>query len=307
MSAPGQSGLAGPGIRVTTEALIAQRAAVLQATRGDIPVSAMPGGFAIRKRGNGQVIADSRAYIHGDDMRHVDRGATARTGKLHVRTFHEERDRVTFLVADFRPSMLWGMRRALRSVAAAEALAWLGWQAIESGGRVGLLAITAQETFIVRTQGRLRGMLAVIGGMVRAHDRALADASSDAARSSQNGTTMSDPPLDQALGGLGRIVPRGASVVIASALDSRGDGFDAALGRLSQHRTPRFVLIEDRALQELPAGHYPVRLTNGQRLRAVFRGHGALAPPDPGLAGYDLIRLDAGVSARDTLAGMVRG
>lgn len=295
--------LAGPGIRVTTDGLIAQRAAVLQAARGDIPVSAMPGGFAIRKRGNGQVIADSRAYIHGDDMRHVDRGATARTGKLHVRTFHEERDRVTFLVADFRPSMLWGMRRALRSVAAAEALAWIGWQAIEAGGRVGLLAITAQETVIVRTQGRLRGMLAVIGGMVRAHDRALSDASSGA----NKGAALSDPPLDLALSGLNRIVPRGASVVIASALDSRGTGFDAALGRLGQHRTPRFVLIEDRAMQELPAGHYPVRLSSGQRLRAVFRGQGTISAPDPGIAGYDMIRVDAGVSARDTLAGTVRG
>ena len=37
------------------------------------------------------------------------------------RTFHAERDRTVILIADFRPSMLWGTRRTLRSVAAAEA------------------------------------------------------------------------------------------------------------------------------------------------------------------------------------------
>ncbi|TXM93858.1 DUF58 domain-containing protein, partial [Methylobacterium sp. WL122] len=62
----------------------------------------------------------------GDDRRHIDRNATARTGILHVRTHHDERDRAVVLLADFRPSMLFGTRRALRSVAAAEALASLG-------------------------------------------------------------------------------------------------------------------------------------------------------------------------------------
>ncbi|MCB1311231.1 MAG: DUF58 domain-containing protein [Sedimentitalea sp.] len=295
--------LAGAGVRVGAEALIAERAAALRALGGAGPVSALPGGFAVRKRGQGQVIADSRPYIQGDEMRHVDRGATARTGTLHVRTFHEERDRVSFLVADFRPSMLWGMRRALRSVAAAEALAYLGWQAVESGGRVGLLALTAGETVVLRSRGRLRGMLAVIGGLVRAHDRALAEAR----RAAETGIASADPPLDAMLTGLGRIVPRGASVIVASALDSRGAGFEAALGRLAQHRTPRFVLIEDAALQDLPAGHYPIRTPDGRRLGAVLSGQGAPAPRDPGIGPYEVIRVDAGRPAREALARAARG
>ncbi len=301
MSLPADMEPQGDGTCVTAEGLIAQRTAVLQTPRRMVPVSALPGGFAIRKRGQGQAIADSRPYIHGDDVRHVDRGATARSGTLHVRTFHEERDRVSFLVADFRPSMLWGMRRAFRSVAAAEALAWLGWQAVEAGGRVGLLAVTGQDQVIVRTQGGVRGMLAVIGGLVRAHDAAMADALAAPERSG-TAALFADPPLDEALSGLHRIVPRGASVTIASALDSLGPDFGSVIGVLAQHRIPRFMVIEDRALQDLPAGHYPMRGPDGARRSARFRQTSEVAEAPALIAGYDMLRLDAGVPPREALA-----
>ncbi|WP_102106558.1 DUF58 domain-containing protein [Oceaniglobus roseus] len=286
-------GLSGTGVTLGAAELIALRGAVAEQRRGPVRPSSLPGGFALRKRGQGQVIADNRAYVHGDDLRHLDRGATARTGVLHVRTFHEERDRVSFLVADFRPSMLWGMKRALRSVAAAEALAWLGWQAVDAGGRVGLMALTGESRVIVRTQSRTRGMLAVIGGMVRAHAAALSAAG--------RGQVQDDPPLDRALEDLGRIVPRGASVIIASALDARGPGFDTALGELSQHRTPQFLLIGDGALEDLPAGYYPLSAPGGGRFRALFRGRTAAADPAASLAGYDVARIDAGEPVAEAL------
>ncbi|PIL21498.1 hypothetical protein P775_03965, partial [Puniceibacterium antarcticum] len=154
-----------PGIALRAEALIAMRAGT-GAQEG--PLSALPGGFVTKRRGHGQEVADVRAYVAGDDIRHLDRGATARTGALHVRQFQEERDRVTLLVADFRPCMLWGTRRAFRSVAAAEALAMIGWRGVAEGGRVGLFALGAGDPVVVPVRGRVRGMLGVIGGMVRA-------------------------------------------------------------------------------------------------------------------------------------------
>ncbi|PUB19426.1 DUF58 domain-containing protein [Yoonia sediminilitoris] len=292
--------IAADGTRVTASGLIATRDAVSQHAGQIPPTSALPGGYAIRKRGQGTVIADSRIYMHGDDMRYVDRGATARTGHLHVRTFHEERDQVSFLVADFRPAMLWGMRRAFRSVAAAEALSWLGWQAVARGGRVGLMAITSSEPVIVRTRGGTRGMLAVIGGLVRAHDAAMDSAQARAADHS----FAADPPLDQALAGLQRIVPRGASVIIASALDSVGTDFDSVIGQLSQHRAPRFLLIEDQALHNLPAGHYPLHGPDGNRRAARFRKSGTARGLPESLANHDVARIDAGMPPRDAMAGV---
>ncbi len=284
----------GSGVCIRAEHLIAQRAFILKRERLDPAITTLPGGFVIRRRGNGQVIADSRAYADGDDIRHVDRGATARTGKLHIRTFHDERDKVTFLLADFRPSMLWGMRRAFRSVAAAENLARLGWQATEAGGRVGLMAITAEETVIVPIRGRVSGMLAVIGGLVRAHDIAL-----DAAPGG-----LSDPPLSRALAGLSRIVPRGAAVVIASGLDSRGADFGAVAGACAQHRDLRFLIVEDSTLRDLPPGRYPITRPDGSRMGANFGGPRDAPPASgPDLGAFTTLRIDAGMPvSNDVLA-----
>ena len=110
--------LQAPGVSLSSEGLIAMRRVILQADK--VPVLAnLPGGFATRRKGHGLEVADKRVYAPGDDIRHLDRNATARTGVLHIRQFQEERDRVTLLIADFRPSMFWGLRRAFRSVAAA--------------------------------------------------------------------------------------------------------------------------------------------------------------------------------------------
>ncbi len=273
------------GVQVDADALIAQRAFVLDQDRSDPAISALPGGFAIRRRGNGQVVSDSRAYVSGDDIRHVDRGATARTGSLHIRTFHEERDRVTFLVADFRPSMLWGMRRAFRSVAAAESLARLGWQAVETGGRVGLMAITSSETVFVPSRGRTAGMLAVIGGLVKAHAIALDTMTANPL----------EPSLDQALAALPRVVPRGSAVIVASGLDTRGPNFAAAVGNAGRNRDLRFMIIEDRVLWDLPRGKYPTIGQDGKRRASWFAGGKNRAEnDDAALAGFPVVRVDAG-------------
>lgn len=277
----------GNGVTVEAKDLIALRGLASSELAQQQSISALPGGFAIARRGNGQVVADSRIYSNGDDLRHVDRGATARTGTLHVRTFHEERDRVTFLIADFRSSMLWGMRRRLRSVAAAQMLALLGWQAVEAGGRVGALAITADERFLVPSRPRTSGMLGVIGTLVQAHDHAQSNATS----------SHSDPSLAVSLSGLERLVPRGSEMIIISAMDNMGDGLQEILGRLSRHRTVRFMMIEDSSLRDLPTGTYPLRLSEGTKAHAMFRSRDMPEIPDmSALHGYQVDVIDAAFS-----------
>ncbi|TXN65030.1 DUF58 domain-containing protein, partial [Methylobacterium sp. WL6] len=118
-----------PAFHLSGEALMGlrhlARRGVTPATR---TLAGLPGGIVTKRRGRGSEPDDVRLWSEGDDRRHIDRNATARTGILHVRTHHDERDRAVVLLADFRPSMLFGTRRALRSVAAAEALALLGWR-----------------------------------------------------------------------------------------------------------------------------------------------------------------------------------
>ncbi|SFD63213.1 DUF58 domain-containing protein [Roseivivax sediminis] len=277
-----------PGVALRAEALIALRRLALR-PGGTVPLSALPGGFVTKRRGHGQEVADVRVYVPGDDVRHLDRGATARSGRLHVRRFQEERDRVTLLVADMRPAMLWGTRRAFRSVAAAEALTLIGWRVVEEGGRVGLLALSAGDPVAVPARGRTRGMLEVIGGLVRAHEAALALALAGA---------QDDPPLVAGLSRLERIAPRGAEVVIASGFDSGGEGLADRLAALSRYRVPRLLSVGDGATRDLPRGSYPIRLPDGTRHRARIAA--SVGSTDTAtIAGAPALPIDAGASPED--------
>jgi uncharacterized protein (DUF58 family) len=224
--------------------------------------SGLPGGFVTRRQGHGQEMADIRAYVVGDDIRYLDPSATARTGELHVRTYHDERDRTTLLVADMRPSMLWGLKRALLSVAAAEALVLIGWQAVESGGRVGLAALTGDRPDFVRPRGRTRGMLDVVSGLVRAHARALEALEATAAGAG-------DEPLDRLLGAVDRVAPTGGEVVIASAFDTGGPELDRRLADIGRRCSLRLLAVGDAAHRHLPAGLYPIASAEGRRVARV--------------------------------------
>ncbi len=287
--------LSQPGIAVMATDLIQLRHVVV-ASGSAPPSAALPGGFSTRKRGHGQEMADVREYVSGDDIRHLDRGSTARTGVLHIRTFHEERDRATLLVADFRPSMLWGTRRAFRSVTVAEALALIGWRAVEDGGRVGLLAITAQGPVTVPLRGRVRGMLAVIGGLVRAHAEALEAAIS--------GDPV-EPELSKEAVRILRLAPVGAEVVLASGFDHGGDDLADSLGRLSRRRALRLLHIVDGGIDQLPPGAYPIRLPDGSR-RRVEADARASRQPDLEIAGLPATRLDASLDPAEMAAALAQ-
>ncbi|WVX51110.1 hypothetical protein ROLI_042110 [Roseobacter fucihabitans] len=287
--------LEAPGVCLSSEGLIALRAVALGAQMPPV-LAALPGGFATRRKGHGLEVADMREYVAGDDIRHLDRGTTARTGRLHVRQFQEERDRVTLLIADFRPCMFWGMRRAFRSVAVAEALALIGWNVVESGGRVGLLTVSAGGPVIVPPRGRTRGMLDVIGGMVQAHRAGL--------RAMAAGQDV-DPALESALLRADRLVPAGGEFIIGSGFDAPGPGFADRLDALARRRVPRLVMITDAQMLRMPSGRYPIRLADGRRMRVSLGGK--TPPPETRIAGRVALLLDAGEEVEHMARRIVAG
>jgi uncharacterized protein (DUF58 family) len=231
-----------------------------------------PGQIATRRRGYGIEMDEIRTWVPGDDTRHLDRNATARTGAPHVRTFRDERQRTALLVADFRPSMLFGTRRAFRSVAAAEALALVGWWVINEGGRVGLLTVGTDEPLFVRaTQGE-RAMPTVIAGMARAHRKAL------------ESTVDREPPLDRFIDLAARCLPRDAALVVATALEHAGANFDRIARSLAHRDVLRVILVTDAFERAPPPGRYPFLTKEGRRaLGAIDRSRQA-AQPDTRLA-----------------------
>lgn len=111
------------------------------------------GAWHSRFKGRGMAFSESRAYADGDDPRHVDWRATARTGgELFVKQFVEERELTLLLVVDVSGSMATGSRARLRSAVAAEACAVLALSAQKNQDKVGLVLFGDDVERLVRPQ-----------------------------------------------------------------------------------------------------------------------------------------------------------
>lgn len=300
-----------PGVDVSFARLIALRRRARR-DRVAAPSVARPGAFAGRRRGAGLDIHDIRPFVDGDDVRHADPAATARTGRLHVRTFYAEEDRAALLVADFRRPMLWGTKGRLRSVAAAEALAAIGWRVVDAGGKVGVFAIRPGEADYLAPRGRERAMIRVAGTLERSHRLALAEAGQDAAgprairqsaagpratrqsaavsraipqrsagpRATRQSATRTSvavptPALHTMLERAGRLVPPGAAIVLATGLDAPGDAFEAVAGSLARRRRLVVLLVLDAVETAPPPGALAYFGDDGAVAEGRFREGGS--------------------------------
>ncbi|MDQ0472255.1 DUF58 domain-containing protein [Labrys wisconsinensis] len=248
------------GAETDPEALLRLRHLVARVRPAREATTAMPGPIVTRWRGRGSEPDDIRLWSHGDDIRHIDRNTTARTGVPHVRTFRSERDSTMLLMADFRPPMLFGTRRALRSVAAAEILALAGWRAVGLGAKVGLLAVGGPEPIFVQATAGERAMPAVIGALHRAHARALSETVPDR-------TALSDM-LEMAAA----LAPRGGVILAATGLDQPGDRFETEARRIGRRCDLGIALVSDAFERKAPPGTYPYLTFDGARgVRLVRR------------------------------------
>ncbi len=108
------------------------------------------GAYASRFKGRGMAFVESRAYAPGDDPRHIDWNASARTGELFVKQFVEERELTVLLSVDLSGSMSTGSRARTKRQVAAEALALLAFSALRNNDKVGLVAFTDRIERLVR-------------------------------------------------------------------------------------------------------------------------------------------------------------
>ena len=98
-------------------------------------------------RGHGMELEDVRAYQSGDDVRHMDWRATARSGKPIMKVFRDERSQGLFLMIDRRPSMHFGTRGELKAVTAARSAAILAFSALAARDPVAGMIVESTEKF----------------------------------------------------------------------------------------------------------------------------------------------------------------
>lgn len=91
-------------------------------------------------------LAEVREYQPGDEVRRIDWNVTARTGKVHVRQYREEREIIAWLVVDLSASMNFGTRRMLKRDVAMEFAGLTANVISRQGNKIGAMGISDTNT-----------------------------------------------------------------------------------------------------------------------------------------------------------------
>jgi len=197
-------------------------------------------------RGRGMDFSEVRSYQAGDDIRQMEWRVTARTGKPHIKLYHEEKERPIFILADYNPSMYFGSRVAYKSVIASRFGAMLGFAASHHGDRVGGMVYSGDQFKDIRPRARKNGVLALV--------QQLSEFSMHRSKTSC--------PLDKMLLQLRQVVKPGALVFILSDFEYLGPLVEAYLKRLCLRADVVCYLISDPLERHAPKpGQYAI--TNG--------------------------------------------
>ena len=117
----------------------------------------LPGDWRAAGVGRGTELARLRPYEPGDDVRHIDAAATARTGQPHVRLHVPERAITTWVLLDLSPSMAFGTAERLKADVAEGVALVLARLAIKRAGSVGVVAFGAGEPIVLEPRGSRPG------------------------------------------------------------------------------------------------------------------------------------------------------
>lgn len=264
------------GIVASVAELVARRgdAARLDATpRGRVRTQ-HAGAYASAFRGRGMEFDETRAYQAGDDVRAIDWRVTARTGRVHTKLFHEERERPVLLLVDQRPHMRFGTRDAFKSVVAARAAATVAWAARDRGDRVGGLivgdgplrrALHAPQ----RSRARLLHFLSALSDATASHRRA--GTGSEPAALEPRAAALPPHRLADALALLARTSRPGTLLWIISDFADLDDEATRQLSRLARRCQVACVLVHDALETALPSSD-AYRVSDGSRVLELPTG-----------------------------------
>ncbi len=193
-------------------------------------------------RGRGVDFDEVRLYQAGDDVRTIDWRVTARTGKMHTKVFHEEKERPVILVLDLRSNMHFGSRRCFKSVLAANAAALLAWAAIAAGDRIGALLISDNNIIDIKPQ-RSRHTLLQLFRHIIALDT----------QQSSHATPTSPTHWQQAMQQLRALVRPGSCIIMLSDFHDWNSECQQALHPVVRHCQCFSIHVHDALEAQLPA------------------------------------------------------
>ena len=183
-------------------------------------------------KGQGMTFSEFRKYVPGDDVRGIAWPLMARTGKVFIKKFDEEREMTVLLAVDVSGSQDFGSQTYFKGEVAAHVAAILSFTAVSNKDAVGLLLFSDQvEKYVPPRKGR--GQVLRILRDLYYHKPA------------SRGTDISEA-LDHLLS----VTKKKAHIfVISDFLDQK---FESSLRRLSKKHDTVAVVIEDKLELQVP-------------------------------------------------------
>ncbi len=195
------------------------------------------GAFLSLHRGHGMELHDVRPYQPGDDIRHMDWRATARSGKPTSKVFLAERQRSLFMVIDRRPPMQFGSRVELKATSAARCAAILAFSALAARERVAGVVLDSEARFFPASQ-TIEGTLPLLQAAAAPLDSAL---------------PKQPIELNALFEQISHAAERGSSLILISDLHDLEAQHQPSLLNLASHFEPLALRITDPAEEQLEA------------------------------------------------------
>ena len=183
--------------------------------------------------GSGSDFSEVRSYYSGDDPRHIDWRATARSQIPLVRTYHQELSQPLCLVIDRRATMRFATRTRLKVTQALRLALWMGGKEARLGREISAVLLDSPCHWLPAHQGL--SSLKLI------------------ARLANTPCPPSEPELKPAhktswntiFSGLRQHIPQGSELVLLSDFIGLGDKENKTLRNLGKHCSTRAIQIFD--------------------------------------------------------------
>src|SRR3984957_8286502 len=188
----------------------------------------LAGGYRTAHRGTGTDLAGLRAYVEGDDARHIDWNVTARLNEPQLRVFNEDRELTVWLVLDRSASMTVGAPGRGKHDVLTELAVVLARMFGRGGNQVGALLYDNGTVRTVPPGSGRRHVLHIAAELGRARP---------AKARSHRGTTDLAAMLDA----VAKLAVRRSLIIVISDFIGNGD-WERSLLRLG----PRHVVVRRR-------------------------------------------------------------
>ena len=192
----------------------------------------LTGNYKSHFKGQGVQFSEHRLYVPGDDVRHINWKATARTKEPLVKIYDEEREVSVFLVVDVSASETFGSNEKLKSEVLAEIGGMLAHAVSHTGDKVGVLFFAGTVEHIIPPKKGRQHVLRIIRDLLTYEPKS-------------RGTALAE-----ALDAAGRVMKHRGIVFVLS--DFISEGYGVALKRLARRHDVVAVSIGDERERSIP-------------------------------------------------------